>query len=141
VVFVLDAFLLLVLVTGSRMLFRFFREYFAGLPRRGHRLIIFGAGDAGEMILREIRNNPDLPYQPIGFIDDDAGKTGKRIHGLPVLGGRETLRDFALKDRVDEILIAIPSLPDGERRRLVALCEETGKRFRVMQSLGKSVLG
>ena len=141
VVFVLDAFLLLVLVTGSRMLFRFFREYFAGLPRHGSRLLIFGAGDAGEMILREIRNNPDLPYQPIGFIDDDLAKAGKRIHGLPVLGGREILRDIAEKNRVDEILIAIPSLAEGERRRLIEICEGTGKRYRIMQNLGKSVLG
>ncbi|HEV8335077.1 MAG TPA: hypothetical protein VGR67_01495 [Candidatus Polarisedimenticolia bacterium] len=141
VVFVLDAFLLLVLVTGSRMLFRFWRDYFAGLPRLGTRLIIVGAGDAGVMILREIRNNPDLAYQPIGFIDDDAGKSGKRIHGLPVLGGREKLSDLASKNRVDEILIAIPSLSEMEQKRLVLLCEQTGKRFRVMQSLGKSVLG
>jgi len=141
VVFVLDAFLLLVLVTGSRMLFRFFREYFAALPRRGRRLLIVGAGDAGEMILREIRNNPDLEFQPVGFIDDDAAKAGKRIHGLPVLGGREELPRIALKQSIDEILIAIPSLSEGERFRIVALCEETGKRYRVMQSLAKSVLG
>jgi UDP-GlcNAc:undecaprenyl-phosphate GlcNAc-1-phosphate transferase len=141
VVFLLDAFLLLVLLTGSRMLFRFFHEYFTGLPRRGHRLLIVGAGDAGEMILREIRNNPELHYQPIGFIDDDASKVGKRIHGLPVLGGRQALRDMAAAGRVDEILIAIPSLPEIERRRLVELCEGTGKRYRVMQSLGKMVLG
>jgi UDP-GlcNAc:undecaprenyl-phosphate/decaprenyl-phosphate GlcNAc-1-phosphate transferase len=141
VVFVLDAFLLLVLVTGSRMLFRFWRDYFAGLPRLGARLIIVGAGDAGVMILREIRNNPDLAYQPIGFIDDDAGKSGKRIHGLPVLGGREKLNDIASKNRFDEILIAIPSLSEMEQKRLVLLCQQTGKRYRVMQSLGKSVLG
>ena len=141
VVFILDGFLLLVLTTGSRMLFRFFHEYFTGLPRRGNRLLIMGAGDAGEMILREIRNNPDLHYQPVGFIDDDASKVGKRIHGLPVLGGRQTLQDLAAAGRVDEILIAIPSLPELERRRLVELCEETGKRYRVMQSLGKTVLG
>ncbi len=140
-VFVLDAFLLLVLVCGSRMLFRFFHEYFAGLPHRGPRLVIVGAGDAGEMILREIRNNPDIPYQPVGFVDDDVAKRGKRIHGLPVLGGRDALRELAASGKVDEFLIAIPSLSEIEKRRLVALCEGTGKRFRVMQSLGKSVLG
>ncbi|MCI0567251.1 MAG: hypothetical protein L0Z52_03555 [Acidobacteria bacterium] len=141
VVFVLNAFLLLVLVTGSRMLFRFFREYFAGLPRRGHRLLIVGAGDAGEMILREIRNNPGLEYQPVGFIDDDIAKRGKRIHGLPVFGGREALPGITHSERVDEILIAIPSLSETERYRIVALCEKTGKRYKVMQSLAKSVLG
>jgi UDP-GlcNAc:undecaprenyl-phosphate GlcNAc-1-phosphate transferase len=141
VLFVLDAFILLVLLTGSRMLFRFFHEYFTALPRQGYRLIIVGAGDAGEMILREIRNNPRLDYHPVGFIDDDVSKVGKKIHGLPVLGGRQTLQEMAAADRVDEILIAIPSLSDWERRRLVELCEGTGKRYRVMQSLGKSVLG
>jgi UDP-GlcNAc:undecaprenyl-phosphate GlcNAc-1-phosphate transferase len=141
VVFVLNAFLLLALVTGSRMLFRFLRDYFAGLPRRGNRLLIVGAGDAGEMILREIRNNPELEYQPVGFIDDDIAKAGKRIHGLPVFGGREALPSVTRSEKVDEILIAIPSLSDTERYRIVALCEETGKRYRVMQSLAKSVLG
>jgi FlaA1/EpsC-like NDP-sugar epimerase len=77
----------------------------------------------------------------VGFIDDDAGKNGKRIHGLPVLGGREALPGIALKERVDEILIAIPSLSAGELDCIMALCEETGKRYRVMQSLAKSVLG
>jgi UDP-GlcNAc:undecaprenyl-phosphate GlcNAc-1-phosphate transferase len=141
VVFVLNAFLLLALVTGSRMLFRFLRDYFAGLPRHGHRLLIVGAGDAGEMILREIRNNPGLEYQPVGFIDDDVAKVGKRIHGLPVFGGRDALPSVTRSEMVDEILIAIPSLSDTERYRIVALCEETGKRYRVMQSLAKSVLG
>lgn len=141
VVFVLNAFLLLALVTGSRMLFRFLRDYFAGLPRSGHRLLIVGAGDAGVMILREIRNNPGLEYQPVGFIDDDIAKSGKRIHGLPVFGGREALPSVTRSENVDEILIAIPSLSDTERYRIVALCEETGKRYRVMQSLAKSVLG
>jgi UDP-GlcNAc:undecaprenyl-phosphate GlcNAc-1-phosphate transferase len=141
IVFILDAFVLLVLMTGSRMLFRFFHEYFSGLPRRGHRLIIVGAGDAGEMILREIRNNPHLDYQPIGFIDDDLSKLGKRIHGLPVLGDRQKLIEMAASGHVDEILIAIPSLSDWERRRLVEICEGTGKRYRVMQNLGKSVFG
>ncbi|HEU5182609.1 MAG TPA: polysaccharide biosynthesis protein, partial [Candidatus Polarisedimenticolia bacterium] len=139
VVFVLDSFLLLVLVAGSRLLFRMFREYFAHLPRSGRRLLIIGAGDAGELILREIRNNPQMEYQPVGFIDDDRSKAGKRIHGVPVLGSREEIG--VISESVDEILIAIPSLSDIERHRLVVLCEGTGKRYRVMQSLAKSVLG
>ncbi|HEV8374771.1 MAG TPA: hypothetical protein VGR38_00900 [Candidatus Polarisedimenticolia bacterium] len=141
VVFVLDGFFLLVLVAGSRTLFRLFREYFAGLPRRGRRLLIVGAGDAGEMILREIRNNPELPYQPVGFIDDDASKGGKRIHGLPVFGGREAIPGVARKEKVDEILIAIPSLTEAERIGIEALCEAAGKHYRVMQNLAKTVLG
>jgi len=141
VVFVLDGFFLLVLVAGSRTLFRLFREYFAGLPRRGRRLLIVGAGDAGEMILREIRNNPELPYQPVGFIDDDVSKGGKRIHGLPVFGGRERIPGVARKERVDEILIAIPSLSESERLGIEALCEAAGKHYRVMQNLAKTVLG
>jgi len=58
-----------------------------------------------------------------------------------VLGSRDQLPRIALKEKIDEILIAIPSLSEGERFRIMALCEETGKRYRVMQSLAKSVLG
>jgi FlaA1/EpsC-like NDP-sugar epimerase len=57
------------------------------------------------------------------------------------LGGRDAIPEVASQKKVDEILIAIPSLPDQEMRHLIALCEMTGRRYRVMQSLAKSVLG
>jgi FlaA1/EpsC-like NDP-sugar epimerase len=77
----------------------------------------------------------------VGFIDDDVSKGGKRIHGLPVFGGRERIPGVARKERVDEILIAIPSLSESERLGIEALCEAAGKHYRVMQNLAKTVLG
>ena len=109
----------------------------AELNEKARERVTLESGLRGALEKRQL----DLHYQPIGFIDDDASKVGKRIHGLPVLGGRQTLQDMAAAGRVDEILIAIPSLPELERRRLMEFCEETGTRYRVMQSLGKTVLG
>ena len=70
-VFIIDWGLLLVLVSGIRLLFRGLREYFSRARSTGKRVLIMGAGDAGEMLLRELRNNPRLGYLPVGFLDDD----------------------------------------------------------------------
>ncbi len=55
-------------------------------------VLIYGAGDGGEMVLRELENNPDWEYRPVGFIDDDPRKTGKLIHGLKVFGGNGSIK-------------------------------------------------
>ena len=57
----------------------------------GRRVLIYGAGDGGELLLRELLNNRSLKYSPVGFIDDDPGKTGKLIHGLKVYGSNGDL--------------------------------------------------
>jgi len=111
-VFVIDALLSLVLVGGSRVILAVFRDFFISMSERGRRVLIMGAGDAGEFALREIRNNHRLDYKPIGFIDDDVKKKGYRIHGVPVLGTRHQLMEIARKEGVQEVLIAIPSVSD-----------------------------
>lgn len=68
-----------------------------------------GAGDAGELLIREIKNNKRLGYIPIGFIDDDPEKMGKIIHGMPVLGNRQGITELTKKHDVKKIFIAILS--------------------------------
>jgi FlaA1/EpsC-like NDP-sugar epimerase len=103
------------------------------------KLMIVGAGDTGEMILREILQNPRLGYDPVCFVDDDPDKLKRKIHGVPVLGPVEEIH--RLPCEFDEILIAIPSGKGEEMRRIVAACERTGKRYRTVPGIGELIGG
>ncbi|MEQ1760380.1 MAG: nucleoside-diphosphate sugar epimerase/dehydratase, partial [Vicinamibacterales bacterium] len=108
-VFIIDSFLLIGLL-GSVRVAR--RVYGASTPRSsGRPVLVYGAGDAGEMIVRDMLQNPGYNARPIGFIDDDRRKVNHRIHGLPVFGSRSELGAILTRTRAEEILIAIPSAP------------------------------
>ena len=86
--------------------------------------MIYGAGDAGEMIVRDIRNHGALyDYQPLGFIDDDPNKVGQRIHGVPVLGQRDKMPEILQSHQVDEVLLAIPSASASLIRQILTVLE------------------
>jgi len=135
-VFVIDWMLLLLLVSGVRVLIRGIREYLFTLSNaKGKRVVIVGAGDAGEMVLRELRNNTRLEYVPVGFFDDDPDKQGRRIHGVPVLGGRETILETVARLGIDQIMVAIPSAKAESLAGIIRICESTGLPVTVMPSL------
>ena len=117
-VYILDGLILFVFMSGIRLVRRFAREtrHAAGATR----VLVVGAGDAGEMIVRDMLRNPSYGAQPIGFIDDDDRKKGRRIHGLPVLGTREQLAGIIKEKRPGEILIAVPSESPAALRRIAA---------------------
>lgn len=134
-VFVLDVMFLLMMLAGSRMAFRLFRQI---LPtqraRDGCRVLIYGAGDAGELLLRELLNNRELQYAPVGFVDDDPRKKGKVIHGLRVYGGNGQLRSLCREQRVDEVLISSSQFPEERVKEILRDCEEEQvvlKRMRI----------
>lgn len=121
-VFVIDALLLLCLLTGLRVLPRLVRESgWIGAGRK--RVLIVGAGDAGAMIVREMRNSPSYGYRPIGFIDDDPGKIGHRIHGVRVLGSRESLCRVIAEQVPGVVLVAMPSAAPATVRAVVKALE------------------
>lgn len=126
-VFVMDWFIIVALVGGSRFLYRLFREFY---PLRSvqstTKVLIIGAGRAGEMLLREMNQNPRIGYEPVGFLDDDGAKKGLRIHGVSVLGKVDDLVKVVDKKDVQEAVIAIPSLTGKEMRHIVRLCDEAG---------------
>lgn len=116
-VIVVDALLLTLLLGGVRIS----RRVSAGLSRGkpDKRILIFGAGDAGELIVRDMKQNSSYNYQPIGFVDDDPDKLGQRIHGVPVLGSREDLPGILAHLRPDEVLLALPSAEPAAVRAIV----------------------
>jgi UDP-GlcNAc:undecaprenyl-phosphate GlcNAc-1-phosphate transferase len=125
-VFVLDWLLLVVLVGGSRVSFRLLGEALRG-PRPGARpVLIYGAGDGGELALRELRNNPALGREAVGFIDDDRAKAGTRIHGVPVLGPLESIETLLRAQRVEQILVASRKIPPERLHRLETACAAHG---------------
>ncbi len=121
-IFVIDALLLLCLLTGLRMAPRLIRETgWIGTGRK--RVLIVGAGDAGAMIVREMRNNPTYGYRPIGFIDDNLNKIGHRIHGVTVLGTRDSLPRVVAEQGPDAVLVAMPSATPATVRAVVKALE------------------
>lgn len=103
-----------------------------GLPKR---VLIVGAGQGGESVLREIKRNLNLPINVVGMVDDDEKKHGQIIHGSPVLGGCSEIDKFVVKFNVDEIIIAIPSASGNELRRIVKLCQDSRVRFKTLPGL------
>lgn len=124
-VFVVDALLLFIALVGSRMAFRLIRQLIPSPMRDEHRrVLIYGAGDGGEMVLRELNNNPHWNYKAIGFVDDDPLKKDKVIHGLKVYGGNGSLPAICREKEVEEILISFRELPDERLQEVKAVCRE-----------------
>jgi len=134
-VFILEWLLLVFLAGILRFGIRAGREIIPGILRPGKRLLIVGAGDAGEMIAREIKSSPELPYQPVGFIDDDASKKGMRIHGIPVLGDSNDIQRIVNKHRISQIMIAIPSASSQQMRRIILKCRNARVDFKTIPPL------
>jgi len=127
--------LMFLFLAGSRMAFRLFRQVLPSVgTQNGRRVLIYGAGDGGELLLRELRNNRELNLSPIGFLDDDPAKSGKVIHGLRVFGGNGDLASVCAQHEIHEIVIS--SLKMTEQRLQEVLdscqqCEVTVKRMRI----------
>lgn len=99
------------------------------------RVLIAGAGAAGEMVVKEIRSNPQLGLEPIGFVDDDHAKVGNRMGALQVLGTLEQIRSVVEDHRVQELIIAMPRASGAVVRRVVRAAYEAGVRTRTVPGL------
>jgi FlaA1/EpsC-like NDP-sugar epimerase len=98
-------------------------------------MLIVGAGEAGQMLARQMRDEPELGLEPIGFVDDDPELIGSEIEGLPVEAETARLVEAAGRLAAQEILIAIPSARGSLIRRLVLLCKQAGLPFRIAPGL------
>ena len=151
-VFILDGFLTLVFTGGMRLGIRLlYQKKIIQNGRNGGSLnirssekkpvLIIGAGDAGEKTLREVMDNPRLPFRVVGFIDDDSSKKGLSIHGVSVLGDLGTLPVNIQRYKVEEVLIAAPSATGEQMRHIVETCELCHVRYRTLPGLGELIDG
>ena len=104
-------------------------------------IIIIGAGNTGEKILREINDNPRLNYFVKGFVDDDTEKVMRSIHGVPILGKIDTLPKLVEKHDVKELLLAIPSATGEQMRQIVKICDETNIPYKTLPGIAELIDG
>jgi len=152
-VFIMDAGLTFLLISGFRSAIRIFFQQYEKRKINGHvqlnfirskddiPIIIIGAGHTGEKILREINDNPRLKYYVVGYVDDDSTKKKRSIHGISILGKIDNLPGLADKHEVKEILIAIPSATGDQMRRIVKICKETGLPYKTLPNMGELIDG
>ncbi len=140
-IWIIQLLLLLAFVLGSRLLARTVieRPSVGTVVARGKEVIIVGAGDAAEQILREMLRTPSLGYTPIGLVDDDPRKKNLRLHGVRVLGTSEELQGILRDRKPDELLIAIPSARGEARERIVAIARGEGVPVKTLPGLAEMI--
>ena len=136
--YILLAILVMALNGGVRFAYRALRRSrkYRSLPEMsGRRVLIFGGGEAGAMVIREMKQNPQIGKFPVAILDDDPGKMNRRISGVPIVGTREHLNEALVDYAVDEIVIAIPTAPARTIREIVNLCKETRKSLLILPGI------
>jgi UDP-GlcNAc:undecaprenyl-phosphate GlcNAc-1-phosphate transferase len=130
-----DGVFLFFAVATSRIAIRLVHMWFVRLQPRpdARKVLIYGAGDGGELLVRELQNNRELGLRPVGFLDDDPQKHGRVIHGVPVLGPVTSLRDLAEDREVEEILLSTGKLTPEARKTFESSCKATGLKTRRMK--------
>ncbi len=145
-VLIMDVILTFMLVGGLRVGIRVVMGGLHGLripffqdTAGTRKMAVLGAGGAGEAIVREMLSNPNLKMRPAALFDDDPSKRGKTMHGCPVVGRIDRIVNHTMM--FDEIIIALPLVRGEHMRRIVDLCEKTGKPYRVMPAMGEIMGG
>ena len=132
-VIVIDAVLLVIVMSAVRLTRRIYREVVR--PAQGRRVLIYGAGDAGELIVRDMRQNTRFEATPIGFVDDDPSKVGQHIHGVPVIGNRSQLPMILKTYAPEELLVSIRNAPPETLRDIVRTVEPFKVRITTLPRL------
>ncbi len=125
-VFILDGLILLMVVAASRFAFRLLRDILPGHAASGIPVVIYGAGDGGELVYRELLNNPSLQYVPVAFVDDDASKEGRLIHGVRVYSTVTSLAEICRKLRAREVLISTAKITNERLTAIIGECAAAG---------------
>ena len=136
----LEPCMLLILSSTLRFLYRGMRSMKNDNPifeqdKHLINVMIIGAGEAGNMLLREIKRSSHLPMRVVCFIDDDPLKQGYYMNDVPIVGNRNSIGEMVKKYEVDEIYIALPSASINERRELMNICNDTGCKIKLLPGI------
>lgn len=144
-IFIIDWLASIMVVGGLRFSVRAVREIAiqsAAAPAGERRkILIVGAGDAAELLMRDIRRVHGRRYEPVGFVDDNLHKVGERIHDVPVLGPIADVPRLVEEHDVQEIIIAMPSVTGKDMRRIVDVCNQTKVVIRTLPAMDQLIDG
>ncbi len=136
----IDFMLLLVFVGATRMFYRvtrYFKEYFN--KEKNVRTMLIGAGQASDLLIKDIEINSKIPNKIVCIIDDNKKKKNRNLHRIPIVGDRSTIVENALKYNVQEIIIAIPSANALEIKNIVEICQETGCSLKILSGVYQQI--
>ncbi len=141
-VLILDPLLLLIVMGGSRLAYRAWKEHrLASILRPGSKpVLVAGAGSAADFLLRELARNP-AGFHVVGLLDDSRGKQGRLVQGIPVLGALDDVVACAQKMGVEDVVLALPSAAHQVRMRIMEICAKGGLKVMTIPSLEDLVAG
>lgn len=129
-------------IGGSRFVWRIYRDRYIKGNMKKKRTLIVGAGDAGAMVVRQLTNhNNESELKPVAFIDDDSAKQRMQLYNLPVLGKVKDIPDIVEAEKIDHIVIAIPSLHNGELNKIVAACNKSKAKVQMIPKIEDLMTG
>ena len=134
----------LLLVTAVRFAYRYItleQNRRKKNQRLVHNAMIIGAGAAGQVIIRELKNSGKSDIKPVCVIDDNPNKWGRLMEGIPVAGGRDSILEAVKKYKIDQIMFAIPTASSAEKRDILNICKETGCELKSLPGVYQLVNG
>ncbi len=141
-IFVIAGMIDVFFIGGSRLVYRLYRRLVLGRVIKIDnlkRVLVFGAGDAGAMIAKEMELHPELKYKLIAFMDDSPDKIGRKVNGIPILGGVEDVSDIVDKKSIDEIILAIPSAKPAVINNIYEQCSKTSCKVKILPSMSQLI--
>lgn len=143
-VYIIVVMLDIMLIGGSRMMARVLlkvKSTHHDIQGAAKRVLVIGGGDAGAMIIRELKNHSNLRSKPVAIIDDNPLKEGTHINGVPIVGQREDIISVVRKKKIDEIIIAIPSAKRSTIKEIVNECKRTKVKIRIVPGMYELIGG
>jgi FlaA1/EpsC-like NDP-sugar epimerase len=132
--------LLVALLGGSRLIYRLATEKQLALGV-GKRVLVVGAGQAGEMLIRDLHRKAGGDYQPVAIVDDKPRRQGRHVHGVPVVGKCEDISALSESLEIDLVLLAVPSATTNQMKRIIGYCEDSTIPFRTVPDLDSLMSG
>lgn len=146
VFFVVNLLMIIVGMTSIRVAYRAMRRVVMQMrvnqnASNSSRVLIVGAGVAGNMIMRELFENPELKKLPVAVIDDDKEKTGKYVFGVPVLGTTEDIDKIVKEENIDEIIICIANIEPKRKKEIIDICKNTNTKLKTIPGIYEIIDG